>query len=44
MGYVPTGKMSQPAEIASFVDFMFSEQQVSITGQGLDINNGSFML
>ena len=44
MGYVPTGKMSQPAEIAAMVDFLFSEQQVSMTGQGIDINNGSFMI
>lgn len=44
MGYVPTGKMSQPSEIAAMVAFMFSGQQVSMTGQGIDINNGSFMI
>jgi NAD(P)-dependent dehydrogenase (short-subunit alcohol dehydrogenase family) len=44
MGYVPTGKMSQPTEIAAMVAFMFSGQQVSMTGQGIDINNGSFMI
>jgi NAD(P)-dependent dehydrogenase (short-subunit alcohol dehydrogenase family) len=44
MGYVPTGKMSQPSEIAAMVAFLFSGQQVSMTGQGIDINNGSFML
>jgi NAD(P)-dependent dehydrogenase (short-subunit alcohol dehydrogenase family) len=44
MNYVPTGKMSQPKEVAALVDFLFSEQQVSMTGQGIDINNGSFMI
>jgi 3-oxoacyl-[acyl-carrier protein] reductase len=44
MGYVPTGKMSQPSEIAAMVDFLISEQQVSMTGQAIDINNGSFMI
>lgn len=44
MGFVPTGKMSQPSEIAAMVAFLFSGQQVSLTGQGIDINNGSFMI
>ncbi|MGB0424479.1 MAG: SDR family oxidoreductase, partial [Flavobacteriales bacterium] len=44
MSYVPLGRMSDPEEIAGFVSFMFSEAQRSITGQGLDINNGSFMI
>lgn len=43
MGYVPTGRISQPEEIAAFVEFMFSGLQNSITGQALDINNGSYM-
>ena len=44
MTYVPLNKMSEPTEIASFVSFLFSNQQTSITGQALDINNGSFMI
>ena len=44
MGYVPLGKMSDPVEIANFISFMFSNQQTSITGQALDINNGAFMI
>ena len=44
MQMVPMGKMSEPAEIANFVSFLFSNQQTSITGQGLDINNGAFMI
>jgi NAD(P)-dependent dehydrogenase (short-subunit alcohol dehydrogenase family) len=43
MGYVPTVRISQPEEIAAFVEFMFSGNQNSITGQALDINNGSYM-
>ena len=43
MGYVPLGRMSDPSDIATFVDFLMSEKQTSITGQGLDINNGSWM-
>jgi NAD(P)-dependent dehydrogenase (short-subunit alcohol dehydrogenase family) len=43
MSYVPLGRISQPKEIAAMVAFLFSNQQTSITGQGIDINNGSFM-
>jgi NAD(P)-dependent dehydrogenase (short-subunit alcohol dehydrogenase family) len=43
MSYVPLGRISQPQEIASMVAFLFSNQQTSMTGQGIDINNGSFM-
>ncbi len=44
MGYVPLGRMSDPNEIASYVSFLFSNKQTSITGQALDINNGAFMI
>ena len=43
MGMVPLGRMSTPEEIASFVGFLFSEGQQSMTGQCIDINNGSWM-
>lgn len=43
MGLVPLGRISSPEEIGKFVAFMFSDAQTSITGQGLDINNGSHM-
>jgi NAD(P)-dependent dehydrogenase (short-subunit alcohol dehydrogenase family) len=43
MSYVPLGRISQPEEIARMVAFLFSNQQTSITGQGIDINNGSYM-
>ncbi|MFM7731156.1 MAG: SDR family NAD(P)-dependent oxidoreductase [Flavobacteriales bacterium] len=42
--FVPLQRISKPSDIAHFISFLFSEQQTSITGQGLDINNGSFML
>jgi NAD(P)-dependent dehydrogenase (short-subunit alcohol dehydrogenase family) len=41
---VPLNRFSQPDDIAHFVEFLFSEKQTSITGQALDINNGSFMI
>lgn len=43
MAMVPLGRMSTPDEIASLVAFLFSEAQQSITGQCIDINNGSWM-
>lgn len=42
--FVPLNKFSDPKEIAHFVQFLISNQQTSITGQALDINNGSFMI
>lgn len=44
MSYVPLNKISQPEEIAQMVAFLFSGAQNSITGQAIDINNGSFMI
>ncbi|MFT5336134.1 MAG: NAD(P)-dependent dehydrogenase (short-subunit alcohol dehydrogenase family) [Sphingobacteriales bacterium] len=43
MKYVPQGKMSEPIEIANLVSFFFNNEQNSMTGQSIDINNGSFM-
>jgi 3-oxoacyl-[acyl-carrier protein] reductase len=44
MSYVPLQRISQPDEIASMVEFLMSGKQNSITGQGIDINNGSYMI
>lgn len=44
MSYVPLQKMSQPSEIGELVKFLMSNVQTSITGQSMDINNGSFMI
>lgn len=43
MARVPLGRMSNPEEIAEFVSFLFSPTQLSMTGQCIDINNGSWM-
>ena len=43
MTMVPTGRMSEPQEIASLVSYLFSDSQKSFTGQCFDMNNGSFM-
>lgn len=40
---LPTGRMSEPYEIAELVKFLFSGLQKSIVGQTIDINNGSWM-
>ena len=41
--YVPTGKFSEPEEIAALVQFLFSNAQTSMTGQAIDINGGAWM-
>jgi len=43
MSYVPLNKISQPEEIANLVKFLMTNEQTSMTGQALDINNGSYM-
>lgn len=44
MKVLPLPKMSRPEEVAGLVSFLFGDEQKSITGQCLDINNGSFMI
>lgn len=41
---VPLGRFSEPEEIAELIVFLFSGRQTSMTGQAIDINNGSFMI
>lgn len=43
MSYVPLNRISEPEEVGHFVAYLFSPMQRSITGQGLDFNNGSWM-
>jgi NAD(P)-dependent dehydrogenase (short-subunit alcohol dehydrogenase family) len=43
MSQVPLGKMSEPDEIGKMTAFMLSDNQNSITGQTIDINNGALM-
>jgi NAD(P)-dependent dehydrogenase (short-subunit alcohol dehydrogenase family) len=40
---VPLRRFSEPDEIAELILFLFSGKQTSMTGQALDINNGSYM-
>ncbi len=40
---VPLNRISNADEIAALVEFLFRGEQSSITGQAIDINNGSFM-
>ena len=43
MAQVLLGKMSEAEEVANLIRFLISENQSSITGQTLDINNGALM-
>lgn len=43
MKSVPLGRMSKPREIAGTVSWLLSEDGVGVTGQGIDINAGSWM-
>ena len=40
---LPTGKMSSPEEMAEAVVWLMSPRQTGMTGQGVDVNNGSWM-
>ncbi|MDZ4752823.1 MAG: SDR family oxidoreductase [Flavobacteriales bacterium] len=44
MDLVPLKKISQPEEIARWVEFLFTGKQNSMTGQAIDVNNGSYMI
>ena len=43
MKSVPLGRMSKPRESAGTVSWLLSEDGVGVTGQGIDINAGSWM-
>ena len=43
MDLVPLKKMSEPEEIASFVNYLLSNEQNSFTGQSFDMNCGAAM-
>lgn len=44
MKAVPTGRMSQPAEIANVVAWMASDNAKGMIGQAMDVNNGAYMI
>lgn len=41
---VPMGRMSRPEDIAGLVAWLVSEDSRGITGQGIDMNGGAFMI
>ena len=43
MKQVPLGRMSRPSDVAGLVAWLVSEDSRGVTGQGLDINGGSWM-
>ena len=43
MKAVPLGRMSKPSEIAGTVSWLLSDDAAGMTGQGIDINAGSWM-
>ncbi len=43
MKSVPLGRMSKPSEIAGTAAWLISEDGRGVTGQGIDINSGSWM-
>jgi NAD(P)-dependent dehydrogenase (short-subunit alcohol dehydrogenase family) len=44
MSAVPLGRMSQPEDVAGMVAWLLSPDARGVTGQGLDMNGGAFMI
>jgi NAD(P)-dependent dehydrogenase (short-subunit alcohol dehydrogenase family) len=44
MGEVPLRRMSEPGEIAGTVAWLLSPDATGVTGQGIDHNNGAWMI
>ena len=43
MSEVPMGRMSEPEDVAGFVNWLISTDARGVTGQALDMNGGAFM-
>jgi len=43
MSVVPLEKMAKPSEVAGLVSYLTDQDQISVTGQTFDINNGALM-
>lgn len=44
LGAVPLGRMAQPEDVAGMVQWLVSPDARGVTGQGLDMNGGAFMI
>lgn len=44
MQMVPLGRMSTPEELAGLISWLISEDAVGVTGQGVDMNGGAYMI
>ena len=44
MQQVPLGRMGKPEEVAALVAWLTSDEARGVTGQGLDINGGAYMI
>lgn len=44
LGEVPLGRMSRPEDVAGMVAWLISPDARGVTGQGLDMNGGAFMI
>lgn len=44
MTQVPLGRMSEPEDVAGVVAWLVSDDARGVTGQGLDMNGGAFMI
>jgi NAD(P)-dependent dehydrogenase (short-subunit alcohol dehydrogenase family) len=40
---IPLGRIAQPEEISSAIEFLISDKNTYITGAGIDINGGQFL-
>ena len=44
MSAVPMGRMSKPEDVAGLVSWLASSESRGVTGQGLDMNGGAYMI
>jgi 3-oxoacyl-[acyl-carrier protein] reductase len=44
MSSVPLGRMSRPEDVAGMTAWLLSPDARGVTGQGLDMNGGAFMI
>jgi len=42
-GEIPLGRIAQPNEISSIIEFLIGDKNTYITGSGIDVNGGQFL-